>query len=106
MPDGRIEPRIDWQATPGEPERVRPLPVRRQTRRWPWVAGTVALVLLATAVALRQPIADWLWQGTRVQALLDQGEAALKQGRLSAADGSGARQRFEAALALDNDRTA
>jgi len=105
LPDGRIEPRIDWQAAPGEPDRVRPLPVQRQTRRWPWILGAAVLALLVAAVALRQPIADRLWQGTRVQALLDQGEAALKQGRLSAPDGSGARQRFEAALALDNDRS-
>ncbi|MET1023977.1 MAG: hypothetical protein ABWX87_06670, partial [Pseudoxanthomonas sp.] len=106
LPDGRIEPHIDWQATPDE-GRVRPRALQTSTRRpwWPWVLGAMVLVGLASAVLLRKPIADRLWQGTRVQALLDQGDAAIRQGRLSAADGSGARQRFEAALALDNDRS-
>ncbi len=106
LPDGRIEPHIDWQATPDE-GRVRPRALQTSTRRpwWPWVLGAMVLVGLSSAVLLRKPIADRLWQGTRVQALLDQGDAAIRQGRLSAADGSGARQRFEAALALDNDRS-
>jgi tetratricopeptide (TPR) repeat protein len=106
LPDGRIEPHIDWQATP-DAGRVRPrvLPGPQARAWWPWLLGTVVLVGLASAVLLRKPIAERLWQGTRVQALLDQGNAAIGQGRLSAADGSGARQRFEAALALDNDRS-
>ncbi|MBN6152415.1 hypothetical protein JR065_18920 [Xanthomonas sp. AmX2] len=58
-----------------------------------------------TLVVFRQPLADKLWPDTRIQQLLDQGYAALRSGRLSAADGSGARQRFEAALALDSDRS-
>ena len=39
-----------------------------------------------------------------MQQLLDEAELALREGRLSAADGTGARQRFEAAQALDADR--
>jgi hypothetical protein len=42
--------------------------------------------------------------GYPLQRLLQQGELALRQGRLSSDDGSGARQRFEAAQALDSDR--
>lgn len=105
LPDGRIEPRIDWQLPPDE-ERIRPRPQPRSAARprWPWLLGIVIIVGLVTAVALRKPIANRMWQGTRVQALLDQGDAAIRQGKLSASDGSGARQRFEAALALDNDR--
>ncbi|HZF98840.1 MAG TPA: hypothetical protein VEY92_11490, partial [Pseudoxanthomonas sp.] len=60
----------------------------------------LALVL----VALREPLAQRLWPDTRLQRLLQQGELALRQGRLSSDDGSGARQQFEAALALDSDR--
>ncbi|WP_254775282.1 hypothetical protein [Pseudoxanthomonas sp. GM95] len=105
LPDGRIEPHIDWHAAPDD-GRVRPRrPVARPARPWwPWLLGALVVAGLASAVLLRKPIADRLWQGTRVQALLDQGDAAIRQGKLSAADGSGARQRFEAALALDNDR--
>lgn len=80
---------------------VRPVHARHRT----WIAAAVIVVaLLACAVVLRKPIADRMWQGAHIQALLDQGHAALAQGHLTAADGSGARQRFEAALALDNDR--
>ncbi len=48
---------------------------------------------------------DRVWPQTRIQSLLDQADQALRAGRLDAADGSGARQLFEAAQALDNDRT-
>nr|WP_244919633.1 hypothetical protein [Pseudoxanthomonas spadix] len=106
LPEGRIEPHIDWHSGPGEDQqRARDVPARATPPRWPWLLGLVALAGLATAIMLRKPIADRMWQGTRVQALLDQGEEAIAQGKLTAADGSGARQRFEAALALDNDRS-
>ncbi|WDS37623.1 hypothetical protein [Pseudoxanthomonas sp.] len=105
LPDGRIEPHIDWQPMPDDGRgRPRPPVVHRQRPWWPWLLGAVLLVGLGSAVLLRKPIADRIWQGARIQSLLDQGDAAIKQGRLTAADGSGARQRFEAALALDNDR--
>lgn len=107
LPDGRIEPHFDWHSGPGEEQGcARAVPARGvRPPRWPWLLGLVAVAGLAAAIMLRKPIADRMWQGTRVQALLDQGEEAIAQGRLSAADGSGARQRFEAALALDNDRS-
>ncbi|MBD9469896.1 hypothetical protein IB230_12640 [Pseudoxanthomonas sp. PXM01] len=56
-------------------------------------------------IVLRQPLADMVWPQTRIQSLLDQADQALRAGRLDAADGSGARQLYEAAQALDNDRT-
>ena len=59
----------------------------------------VALILL-----LRGPIADRLWPVANAEALRQQAEAALQQGRLSAEDGSGARELFEAAVAIDPDR--
>ena len=63
------------------------------------------LVVAVAVVAFRQPLANLMWPDMRVQRLLDDAENALKQGHLSAADGTGARQRFEAALALDSDRS-
>lgn len=56
-------------------------------------------------IAFRQPLADVLWPQTRIQSLLDQADQALRAGHLDATDGSGARQLYEAAQALDNDRT-
>lgn len=67
------------------------------------VLGVVALAIVLTIV--RKPLAEWLWPESRIQQLLDEGNLALAQGRLSAADGSGARERFEAAAALDSDRS-
>jgi hypothetical protein len=60
--------------------------------------------LLLAGLALREPLAERLWPESRIQQLLANGEQALAQGRLSAADGGGARQKFEAAQALDSDR--
>ncbi|KAB7772229.1 hypothetical protein [Xanthomonas maliensis] len=65
----------------------------------------LAVALTIGLVALRRPLADSLWPDTRIQQLLQAGETALAQGRLSAADGSGARDLFAAALALDSDRS-
>lgn len=64
------------------------------------------VVFVVLVIALRQPLADTLWPQTRIQALLDEADQALHAGRLDAADdGSGARQLYEAAQALDTDRT-
>lgn len=77
----------------------------RHTRRiWRW--ALLAAVLLFVGLALlRKPLADWLWSEPRIEQLLEEGDRALREGRLSAADGSGAREHFAAALALDNDRS-
>ncbi|WP_374013266.1 hypothetical protein [Pseudoxanthomonas koreensis] len=73
-------------------------------RRWPWWALAALLLLVAALVALRQPLAERLLPSTRIDRLLAEGGQALAQGRLDQADGQGARQKFEAALALDSDR--
>lgn len=72
-------------------------------RAWRSIAVGVA-VLAMVLMLVRQPLADWLWPETKIQQLLEEGERALGAGRLSAVDGSGARERFQAAAALDPDR--
>jgi tetratricopeptide (TPR) repeat protein len=80
-------------------------------RRWPPSLGTRAgwlgvgvVAVVALLLVLRQPIADLLWPEARNQELRDAAALALKHGRLTSADGSGARELYEAALALDPDR--
>lgn len=80
------------------------LPVRLgMVRHWRWwlIGSMLAIVLLAV---LRAPIGALLWPQTRAQALRANAGHALAEGRLTAADGSGARELFEAALAMDPDR--
>lgn len=67
--------------------------------------GVAALALLAALIAWRQPLSQWLWPDTRLQTLRDQAAQALAEGRLSSPDGRGARELYEAALALDPDRS-
>lgn len=74
-----------------------------QARKWRWGAAFIALTLVLLLL-LRQPLADWLWPQTRAQRLRDQAAQALAEGRLTAPDGSGARELYGAALALDPDR--
>ncbi|MGW8127798.1 MAG: hypothetical protein ACWGG5_05580, partial [Stenotrophomonas sp.] len=70
-----------------------------------WRSIAIGLLLLALLLSVfRQPLANLLWPETKIQRLLDDGHRALRQGHLSAADGSGARELFEAAAALDPDR--
>ncbi len=73
-------------------------------RAWRWIALGVAILAVVLAI-FRQPLADTFWPETKVQQLLDDGRQALLEGRLSAADGTGARELFEAAAALDPDRS-
>lgn len=61
----------------------------------------LAIVLLAW---FRQPLAKALWPDTRAQQLRADAAQALREGRLTSADGSGARELYQAALALDPDR--
>lgn len=63
-----------------------------------------AVVLLALWIG-RGPLGDRLWPQARVHELSAQAGLALARGHLSAADGSGARELYEAALAMDPDRT-
>lgn len=71
-----------------------------------WLLGIVAgvLLLMLVAVLFGRPLADRLWPEARAQQLREQAELALAQGRLTAADGSGARELYQAALAIDPDR--
>ncbi|MEN1941785.1 hypothetical protein WCE41_11235 [Luteimonas sp. MJ246] len=71
--------------------------------RW-WLIGSM-LAVVALAV-LHAPIGALLWPQTRAQALHDEAEQALARGLLTADDGRGARELFEAALAMDPDRGA
>lgn len=70
---------------------------------WRWILAVFALAAVLLLV-LRQPLADWLWPQTRAGRLREQAAVALAQGRLSAPDGTGARELYAAALALDPDR--
>lgn len=80
-------------------------------RRWPPAlrsrvaqASVLVALLVLLAFVYRAPLADRLWPETRAQALREAAAAALARGHLSAADGSGARELYSAALALDPDR--
>jgi hypothetical protein len=102
-PGGRVEPVADWLQEVEFRRPAPPPPAWRDRRYWRWVVA-IALLLAVAVVAFRQPLANLMWPDMRVQRLLDEAEIALQQGKLNAADGTGARQRFEAALALDSDR--
>ncbi|MEG0185282.1 MAG: hypothetical protein RR704_17745, partial [Stenotrophomonas sp.] len=73
----------------------------RQVWRWALLAAATVFVLL---VLVRKPLADWFWDEPQIEQLLAEGDRALAAARLSAADGSGARERYQAVLALDGDR--
>lgn len=84
--------------------RCRRLDRLRPTRArilWVGVACALFLVVLAT---VRNPLSDWLWPDTRIQQLRDEAALALERGRLTSADGRGAKELYQAALALDPDR--
>lgn len=68
--------------------------------RW-FVVAVVAIVLL---LLVREPLSNWLWPDTRAQQLRADAASALAEGRLTSPDGKGARELYEAALALDPDR--
>ena len=62
------------------------------------------MLVLLSLVLLREPLGERLWPQARIDHLLAEGRQALAEGRLDQADGGGARQKFEAARALDSDR--
>ena len=76
---------------------------RLPARAWRWI-GAGVFVGLVVLIVFRASLAAWLWPASPIDQLLAEGVQALEEGRLDRADGSGARQRFEAALALDGDR--
>lgn len=92
--------------TPRERSETRGSAVMQRVRSWDWRwILAVAVFAIALLLVLRQPLADWLWPGTRAERLQEDARRALAEGRLTAADGSGARELYAAALALDPDRT-
>ena len=72
----------------------------RHWQRWAVVGLAVLLLLL---VVFRRPLSDRIWPEASAQAFRDRAARALAHGRLTAADGSGARELYEAALAIDPD---
>ncbi|MEO5596315.1 MAG: hypothetical protein ABIQ97_04150 [Lysobacteraceae bacterium] len=82
-------------------------PPRRPRRpRWPWLlAIAVAIALGAGALLLwRAPLSNRLVPVPRQTLLLRDAERALAQGRLTAVDGSGAAELFQAVAAIDPDQ--
>ena len=74
-------------------------------RRSRWlllVAG--AIVLVSVLVWARAWLSDRLVPDPRMNSRLERANAALKAGKLSAADGSGARELYESVLAVDPDQ--
>lgn len=103
----RIEPRLGWlqgvrfrdpSRASASSDSKRSLPVGV------WWALAAFILLAACVLLFRQTLADWLWPETRAQVLRERAALALAQGNLSAADGGGARELYEAAVALDPDR--
>lgn len=72
--------------------------------RWPWLLALSVALLIALGALLRGPVAEWLWPEAEAERLRQQAEAALRRGHLTAEDGSGARELYEAAVAIDPDR--
>lgn len=92
VPAGREAWRARWRALP---------------RGWRIAVLSVFAVLLLgflAAVLFRQRIGGWIWPDPRAEALRTQAGVALATGRLSVADGTGARELYEAALALQPDQ--
>ena len=90
--------REPWRA------RWRAWPLRRRTAVICVLAMLVLSLLLATL--FRNSIAVWLWPESRSAELRQLAERALQEGRLTADDGSGARELFDAALAVQPDQVA
>ncbi|QDH70818.1 coiled-coil domain-containing protein [Marilutibacter alkalisoli] len=109
MERNRVDP-PEQRPDSGMPRRPLVSRVRTVRPHWPrtgwgWWGMLAGLGLVLIALHLvRQPLADRLWPETRAQQLRADAERALAEGRLTADDGSGARELYEAALALEPDR--
>lgn len=102
----RVEPWLDPSArgaggVPCRPPPSSPVPVAAWRR---WLAAALVVGVLTGLLVLRRPISEWLWPDTRIQQLRTDAAQALQAGELTRADGLGARELYEAALALDPDR--
>lgn len=71
---------------------------------WTQRAAALALWLLLSLPLLRVAALDRLWPQDPVRTLLEHAQDALGAGRLTAVDGSGARELYTAAIAMDPDR--
>ncbi len=69
-----------------------------------WCASALVVTLALMLVMFHRPLADRLWPEARAQVLRDQAAHELTRGHLTAVDGSGARELYQAALAIDPDR--
>jgi hypothetical protein len=76
---------------------------REQPRRVEWIVVAFAGIVLL-AIAFRQPMSERLYPEARTTQMLDAAALALHEGKLSSADGTGARELYAAALAMDPDR--
>jgi tetratricopeptide (TPR) repeat protein len=95
------EPPVDHRRDPaGVVDTLRAALPMHPWQRWALAAIGAALLLV---IAFREPLADRLWPEARAHRLSDQAAQALARGRLTAVDGTGARELYEAALAIDPD---
>lgn len=78
----------------------------RWRARWPGFVAALLAAGLPLVYLLSGALGDRLWPRAEAEAeqLRREAETALRAGRLTAADGSGARERYEAAIAIDPDR--
>jgi len=82
---------------------------RRRRRAWPWLLiGFVAVCVVAALVLgqWREQIGQKLVPDSAINQQIEQAHRALARGELSNADGSGAREQFQAVLARDPDHPA
>lgn len=85
-------------------------PLREPRRAWPWLLLAAAVVATAGLALLlghwREQIGERLVPDSAINLQIEQAQQALARGELSRADGSGARERFQAVLARDPDHLA
>ncbi|HET7126465.1 MAG TPA: hypothetical protein VFI26_05165, partial [Lysobacter sp.] len=81
-------------------------PTGTDWRTWAQRAAALVLWLLLALPLLRVAALDRLWPQDQAQTLLEHAQDALDAGRLTAADGSGAKELYTAAIAMDPDRGA
>jgi len=106
--DSPPDPNAPDAASPSAPLRAdarlsRHRPPEPPARPWKWILFAAIVAVLVLIVLVRLLVVDRFWPETRSQSLLDRAATALVEGRLDESDGTGARQLYEAAQALDPD---